>query len=172
MGGEDTMELETYGDKKPMQKIKEGLSTFWNKTIFSDMIKRKQEEKQIRNEARQEARQEVLVEAKSVLKEQYKKEEMDKLKGIKKPNETLQKLAAGFGTGTARIPSQPGTRNNNKYFDAISAPSGMLSNEKISQMMSLGNIKTDYSEKQAQKRGKKQGPLDSLNTEQRIKRII
>ena len=70
------------------KKVKE----LWDKTIFSDWIKDYREEKQFKAEIRKQAKKEALFELKDRMVEKYKKDELDKMMGVKKKSDWMSKI--------------------------------------------------------------------------------
>jgi len=124
--------------------IIDGAKKIWKKTIFPDMIKNMKEKKAEEKRLREEARQEALKEAKPLLKEKYKQEELNKILGNKKSSK-WNKLAKGFeGNGKSDM--------SKKISDAFSFGQ---SDDKISRMLGTSN-----------KQVKEESP------EERIKRML
>ena len=138
-------------------KSKGFFSKLWNKTVFPDIIKAKKEEKALRKKIQREAKMEALESMSGDLKEHYKQEELNKIKGIKKPGSNfLEKLAKGFeNTETNMIGST----------------------DKISKMMGgFGDTKETKTVKYKTKKGKIKTKEVKVNKaddfEEKMKRII
>ena len=69
-----------------------GVKSIWKNTIFSDWIKDYREEKKFKSEIRRQAKREALVELKGHMIEKYKKDELDKMMGVKKENGFMSKI--------------------------------------------------------------------------------
>jgi hypothetical protein len=84
------------------------LTDLWNRTIFPDMIEKrkeeKQQQKQLEMELRKEAREQALKEAKPIIVERMKQEEINRLTGqgksdkLKKIGEAFSKVGQNVGT--------------------------------------------------------------------------
>jgi hypothetical protein len=84
------------------------ITELWNKTVFPDMIAKRKAEKQaqqeLENELRKEAREQAIKEAKPIIVERMKQEEINKLTGqgksdkLKKLGEAFSKVGQNVGT--------------------------------------------------------------------------
>lgn len=169
-------------EKNWFQKLSESLSSFWNKTIFPDMIKQRKEEKDFKNKIMREARKEALSEMKDALKENIKQKELDKLTG---KNNILEKLAKGFGGegggssfSSDRIGKMLGTTSSSNNMGS----GGVGSDEHIRKMMGLGSVqqpqvvqRTIYKTKKKKNKNKyyqqpQQNKIESY--EEKMKRLL
>ena len=155
------MALETYGKENLIKRFFNGLKNMWDKTIFSDMIKRKKEDQQFRREMQEEARKEAMVRARTELKEQYVQEELDKMKGKKKDSK-LKKLAEEFDI------SKIGGKDD-KVSKILGDGKEVLGNDKISDMMSIEHRKEEIGKKK-QKVNKDQEK--DIDFENKIKKML
>jgi len=127
------------------QPKKEGFfSKVWNKTVFSDMVKDAKEEKAMKREIMKEAKLEAKDEIKEILKKQYIEKEKAKATGKGKGAGILAKLgeemkSMGDNVGKKDVGSMMGfgggSSGNNQE-------GSVISNEKISNMMGMGNQQT------------------------------
>ena len=130
--------IDKKDEKSTIDKVSEGVKKIWKKTVFPDMIKDKKAKKAADKKLREEAREEARKEAKPLLKEKYKKEELDKILGNKKGGK-WDKLAKGFGVGNEG--QTKGPNMSDKISNAFSMGKGSdssFSNDRISRMMSTG----------------------------------
>jgi hypothetical protein len=155
------MALEVYGKTNPIKRVFRGFKSLWDKTVFSDKLKQKQEERRFKQEIRGEAHIEAMKRAKTELKEQYVQEEVDKMKGIKKES-NLKKLAREFDI------SKIGGKED-KISKMLGNSGGMLDDDKISNMMSIEH-KSEKSGKKKQKINK--GQEKNIDFEDKIKKML
>ena len=165
--------LETYGEVKDEEdKPKEGLlKRIWSKTIFPDKIKEKKERNEFEKELRAEAKEKAQEEIRKTLIEKYRKEEIDKATGKKKPNNWGQKLADGFSMGG-------NGQTGNKFADALGASGpGIVNEDKIKSMISSSSSQTPKQQpkknkKKSTKKTELQEELKVDNFEDKIKRML
>ena len=101
------------------------IKKIWEKTVFSDMVanskKRKEEDSMIKAEAIAEAEEEIKTLKKEIIKEQYKEQELSRIK--KSQKSFAEKLSDGFGGSNAignlasddKIRGMIGSGNNNEF---------------------------------------------------------
>ena len=150
------------------------LRNIWNKTIFSDWLKDKKEEKEFRRIIRREAKQQALFELKDKMIEKYKQDELDKMIGVKKENTWLSKIGKELKTMGD---------NAGKNLSSGNAFGGMSGGTNISDMLGTGKINSAPKEESVRyvyvnKKGKKLNrhilppKQKEENYEDKIKRLL
>lgn len=174
------LKLETYGEEKesPIKKLGKGLKGMWDKTVFSDMVKEKKEEKEFQRTIKTQAKLEARERAKTELKEQYVQEELNRIKGVKtkKPNDIMKKLADGFSTDRV---SEQGDRISRML--GAGRDTG-IGTDKISRMMSMDDKEPKekpkaFKKKKRKKKGKRKQKVvkqekSAYDFEDKIKRML
>ena len=129
------------------QPKKDGFFTkVWNKTVFSDMVNDAKEEKEMKRELKKQAKEESKEEIKALLKQQYIEKEKARITGKGKGAGILSKLGEEFknmgdSVGNKDIGAMMGMGGGGGN-SQMNQGGSVISNEKISNMMGMGNQQT------------------------------
>lgn len=123
----DTEQLKNSKPKGFWARLVYNIKRIWNKTIFARKIQENAWKRELMEEVKQESKEDI----KAIMKEQYLKQQKDKLSGVKKENNFFEKLAKGF-TGNGNFNS---TDKINQMLGKSNTQQETPSDDKIARML-------------------------------------